>query len=68
MLDQPKFASAGFALMEINTGASYSVISRATHKLLWPRKRLMPTTVKLCTGEPLAVKASMMTQVRYGDS
>ena len=31
--------------------------------------RLMPTTFKLCTytGEPLAVKGSMMAQVHYED-
>ena len=44
--------------MELDTGASYSVISGATHKLLWPQKQLMPTTVKLrmYTEEPLGVK------------
>ena len=52
-------------VMEIDTGASYSVISGALHKQLWPQKRLMPTTVKLRTymGEPLAVKGSIMYQV-----
>ena len=45
-------------VMEIDTGAPYSIISGATHKRLWPQKRLIPTctTVKLRTysGEPLA--------------
>ena len=56
-------------VMEIDTGASYSINSGATRKLLWPQKQLMPTTVKLpshiymCTGEPLVVKGSMMAQV-----
>ena len=41
--------------MDNNVGASYSVISGATRKRLWPQEWLMPTTVKLCacTGEPL---------------
>ena len=56
-------------VMEIDTGTSYSVISGATHERPWPQKRLMPTTVKLCTytGEPLAVKGSMMVQVHNGN-
>ena len=55
--------------MDIDTGASYSIISGAMHKRLWPQKRLMPTTVKLrtYTGEPLAVKGSMIAQVCYKD-
>ena len=56
-------------VMESDTGASYSTISGATHKQLWPQKHLMPTTVKLrtYTGEPLVVKGIMMAQVCYGD-
>ena len=55
--------------MEIDTGASYSIISGATHKRLWPQNWLMPTTVKLhtYTGKPLTVKGSMMAQVHCGD-
>ena len=55
--------------MEVDMGASYYVISGAAHKGLWPQARLMPTTVELrtCTGEQLAVKASMMAKVRHGD-
>ena len=56
-------------VMETDTGASYSVNSGATHKRLWTQKQLMPTTVKLCTytGEPMAVKESMMDRVHYAD-
>ena len=55
--------------MELDMGASYSVISGATHMRLWPQKWLMPTTVKLrtYTGEPLVVKGSWMAQFLYGD-
>ena len=58
-------------MMEIDTGASYFDISGTTHKQLWQQKRIMPTTVKLCTymytGESLAVKGSMMAHIHYGD-
>ena len=56
-------------VMKFDTGASYSVVSRVTHKRLWPRKRLIPSSVKLhtYTGEPSAVKGSMMAQVCYGN-
>ena len=30
-------------VMEIDTGASYSVISGAAHKRLWPQKQLVPS-------------------------
>ena len=33
-------------VMEIDMGASYSVISRATHKRPRPQKQLLPTAVK----------------------
>ena len=36
-------------VMEIDTGASYTIISGTMRKRLWPQKRLMPTTVKLHT-------------------
>ena len=53
--------------LEIDTGASFSVISEATRKQLWPHKRLMPTAIKLRTysGQPLAVKGSMMAHIGY---
>ena len=58
-------------VMEIDIGASFSIISGVTHKRLWPQKHIMPTTVKLCTftctGEPLVVKGGMIAQVHYGD-
>ena len=48
-------------MIEIDEGASSSVISGATHKCL------MPTIVKLYkySGEPLAIKGSMMAHVCY---
>ena len=56
-------------VMEMDTIVSYSFISEATHKQLRPTKQLMHTTVRLVTytGESLAVKGSIMAQVRYGD-
>ena len=44
--------------MEIDKGASLSLISEATWKRLWPNKRLLPSTVQLrtYTGEPLSVR------------
>ena len=55
--------------MEIDTGASYSVIAGATHKQLCPQERLMPTNVMLQTysGKKLELKGSMMACVRNGD-
>ena len=54
--------------MEIDTGASLSLISEATWKRLWPNKRLLPSTVKLrmYTGEPLSVRGSMLARVKHG--
>lgn len=53
--------------MEIDTGASLSIISEETRKLLWPNKRLQPSTVKLATysGESLAIKGCMLVKVQY---
>ena len=42
-------ANGKLLVMEIDTGASYSVISGATHKRQWPKNWLMPITVKLRT-------------------
>ena len=54
--------------MEIDTGASLSLISEETRKRLWPNKRLLPTTVKLHTysGETLSVRGSLIVRVRQG--
>ena len=54
--------------MEIIIGVSFSVISNATPKQLWPHKCLLPSPVKLKTylGEPLPVKGSMMVDICYG--
>ena len=47
--------------MEIDTGASLSIISEQTKEKLWPSKRLLPTTAKLRTysGEELPVIDTM---------
>ena len=54
--------------LEIDTGASLSLISEETRKRLWPNKRLLPTTVKLQTysGEALTVRGTMIVRVRHG--
>ena len=56
--------------MEIDTGATFSLISESTQKRLWPHKKLLPATIKLktYTGEPLAVHGSMLAWVQHGKS
>ena len=51
--------------MEIDTGASLSLISESTYKSRWPTKRLLPTMAKLRTysGETLPVLGTMQVQV-----
>ena len=53
--------------MEIDTGASLSLVSEVTYKKLWPGKRLLPTPVKLTTysGEKLPVVGQMQAQVHH---
>ena len=36
-------------LMEVDTGAAYSLISDATFKEFWPDRRLEKSDVRLCT-------------------
>ena len=43
--------------MEVDTGASLSLVSEETFRNLWPNKQLLPPNVKLCsyTGEQIVV-------------
>lgn len=53
--------------MEIDTGASLSLVSETTYQRWWPRKRLLPTTAKLRTysGENLSVLGTLLVQVNH---
>ena len=53
--------------MEINTGASLSLVSSATYKRLWPTKKLCESHVKvrMYSGKPIGVLGSMEGQVQY---
>ena len=55
--------------MEIDTGASLSLVSSATYKCLWPTKKLCKSHVKVRTysGEHIGVLGSMEVQVQYQD-
>ena len=54
--------------MEIDTGASLSLVSEATFKRLWPGRPLEPSTVRLktYTGEVLQVLGSAQVHVTGG--
>ena len=54
--------------MELDTGASLSLISKSIFKQRWPSESLQPTTIKLKTysGEPLEVLGSLEVHVRHG--
>ena len=54
-------------IMEIDTGASLSIISEQMKEKPWPSKRLLPTTAKLRTysGEELPVKGTMKVKVLH---
>ena len=54
-------------LMEVDTGAAYSLISDATFKEFWPDRRLEKSDVRLCTysGEPIEVLGSLTITVKY---
>ena len=59
----------GYTLpMEVDTGASLSLVSEATFKRCWPSKRLLPTRIQLrtYTGEPLMVRGEMRAHVKHG--
>lgn len=53
--------------MEIDTGASLSLVSEDTREKLWPNKRLLPTTAKLRTysGQELSIKGTLKVKVRH---
>ena len=53
--------------MEIDIGASLSLISESTCKKLWPKRRLLPTTAKLKTysGETLPILGALNVQVSH---
>ena len=58
--------------MEVDTGASVSIISEDTYNRLWPEKQqpsLQKSTITLRTysGEQLSVKGSMAVDVQYKD-
>ncbi len=55
--------------MEIDTGASRSIISEPQFKKLWRNKILEPSTIKLKTysQEPLPVVGSVDVRVEYGE-
>ena len=54
-------------LFEIDTGASFSLVSEATYHELWPNTPLQDTAVKLTTytGTPLEVLGVMQATVLY---
>ena len=54
-------------LFEIDTGASFSLVSEATYHELWPNTPLHDTTIKLntYTGTPLRVLGIMQATVSY---
>lgn len=58
--------------MELDTGASISVISEAIHNGLWPKRKasaIQESQVKLKTysGEQLSVKRVIKVEVQYKD-
>ena len=57
-------------LMEVDIGASLSIMFQSTFKNLWPRRELQPSNVKMktYTEETLAVLGSTNVEVMgYGD-
>ena len=54
-------------LMEVDTGAAYSLTSDTSFKEFWPDRRLEKSDVRLCTysGEPIAVLGSLTVTVKY---
>ena len=57
----------GVVPMELDTGASVSLMSQATFNKLWPRRGLSTTTIKLQTysKEPIVVVGSVQVQVSH---
>ena len=54
-------------LMEVDTGAAYSLITDTTFKEFWPDRRLNKSDVRLCTYsvEPIEVLGSLTVAVKY---
>ena len=52
--------------MEIDTGASLSLVSEATYQQQWPHKRLLPR-LHTYTGEPLNVRGSLLVDVQHNN-
>ena len=55
--------------MELDTGASVSLMSHSTQQRLFPEERLEKSEVRLTTytAEPISVLGVMNVRVRYGD-
>ena len=58
--------------MEVDTGATLSVISNQTYNTLWPKNKAPPlrpcsTRLKTYTGQPISVKGSIEVDVCYED-
>ena len=59
-------------VMEVDTGASVSIISEETYDHLWPNGKkpsLLESDITLCTysGEQLAIKGTLKVDVQYKD-
>ena len=54
-------------LMQLDTGASLSLMSESTFRELWPERNLSPSQVRLCSysGEPISVLGSVDVTVTY---
>ena len=54
-------------MMEVDTGASWSLVSEMTCWRHWPRAKLQRSNMKLCmySSEPIPVKGSMIVCVKY---
>ena len=54
-------------LLEVDTGAAYTIMSQSTFRELWPHRRLDKSKITLCTysGESLEVVGSTNVQVNY---
>ena len=54
-------------VMEVDTGAAYSLVSEATFSELWPTRTLSHSNVKLCSysGEPIPVLGCLNVSISY---
>lgn len=55
--------------MEVDTGASFTLMSYTTFSSIWPDAELKPSQAKLHNymGEGIAVKGVVEVRVKYGD-